>query len=54
MPRKRTRDEQNEIIALLFFILGFPPDCSTGICGSLTRGYGKLDHNGYWEFQLYI
>jgi hypothetical protein len=23
---------------------------STGICGSITRGTGCLDFNGYWEF----
>ena len=23
---------------------------STGICGSITRGTGQLDFNGYWEF----
>jgi len=23
---------------------------STGICGSITAGQGKLDENGYWEF----
>jgi hypothetical protein len=23
---------------------------STGICGTITRGTGKLDFNGYWEF----
>lgn len=28
--------------------LGF----STGICGSLTCGYGQCDENGYWEFPL--
>lgn len=22
---------------------------STGICGSITRGTGRLDFNGYWE-----
>lgn len=26
---------------------------STGICESLTCGYGNLDDNGYWEFPLY-
>jgi hypothetical protein len=27
-------------------------DCntSTGICGNITRGTGRLDFNGYWEF----
>jgi hypothetical protein len=27
-------------------------DCntSTGICGNITRGTGRLDFYGYWEF----
>ena len=32
---------------------GQRPSFSTGICESLTCGYGKLDYNGYWEFPLY-
>ncbi len=24
---------------------------STGVCGSITRGYGQLDDNGYWEHE---
>lgn len=32
---------------------GEKPTFSTGICGSWTCGYGKLDANGYWEFPLY-
>jgi hypothetical protein len=31
---------------------GEKPTYSTGICGSLTCGYGKLDENGYWEFPI--
>lgn len=31
---------------------GEKPTYSTGICGALTCGYGKLDENGYWEFPL--
>jgi hypothetical protein len=32
--------------------MNFECDCntSTGICGSTTRGTGRLDFNGYWEF----
>ncbi len=32
------------------------PECctSTGICGSLTHGWGELDGNGYWEQQCPI
>lgn len=25
---------------------------STGICGSLTFGYGELDDYGYWKYGL--
>lgn len=32
---------------------GEKPGFSTGICESLTCGYGKLDEYGYWEFPLY-
>jgi hypothetical protein len=28
------------------------PCFSTGICGSTTVGYGKLDWNGYFEYPL--
>lgn len=27
---------------------------STGICESLTCGYGHLDRNGYWKYPCYI
>jgi hypothetical protein len=37
-------------------LLGIPKACtnpkcmiSTGICGRVTAGSGKLDQNGYWE-----
>ena len=32
---------------------GDDPSFSTGICESLTCGYGKLDDYGYWQFPLY-
>lgn len=31
---------------------GIVPSMSTGICGFITVGYGKLDDNGYWEYPL--
>lgn len=43
----------NEEIAIARFISGEKPTYSTGICGSITCGYGELDANGYWEFPLY-
>lgn len=45
--------ERNEQEAIRRSELGDKPTFSTGICGSLTCGYGKLDDNGYWEFPLY-
>lgn len=45
--------ENNESIALQMWDNGEKPSFSTGICGSLTCGYGKLDENGYWELPLY-
>ena len=47
------RPTQNELHALKMFAEGKKPAFSTGICESLTCGYGKLDDNGYWEFPLY-
>jgi len=29
------------------------PKFSSGICGSITAGYGELDECGYWQFPLY-
>lgn len=34
------------------YLAGEPFKTSTGICGSLTYGYGRLDDNGYWEFPV--
>jgi hypothetical protein len=44
----------NEEIATERYKAGEKPSYSTGICGSITCGYGKLDQNGYWEFPLYL
>ena len=33
-------------------ILRRRPGYSTGICGSLTAGFGRLDHNGYWQYPV--
>lgn len=38
--------------AMDLFMAGEPPTFSTGICESVTAGYGKLDVHGYWEFPL--
>lgn len=43
----------NEIIAKILKFVGLKPKYSNGICGNTTKGYGKLDNNGYWQFPLY-
>lgn len=40
------------LIAHVKHVQGKTPGISTDICDSETRGYGYLDHNGYWEFPL--
>lgn len=32
---------------------GEEPKFSTGVCESLTCGYGELSEYGYWQFPLY-
>lgn len=39
-------------IAILLYLLGFKPLYSTDIAGNTTRGYGELDANGFWAYQL--
>lgn len=41
-------------IAKFLFSQGIKPKVSSGICGGLTYGYGKLDPNGYWDYMLKI
>lgn len=41
-----------EIEAIRRFESGENPQISTGICESVTMGYGDLDEWGYWEFSL--
>lgn len=48
-----TESERNEQHALHLWAQGREPMFSTGICGSLTCGYGKLDYAGYWQYPLY-
>ena len=49
---KTLKDEFNELIGLLLYVFGFQHRTSSGIDGGLTRGYGKLDDNGYWQYQI--
>ena len=38
-----------EIIGIILSYI-FYPHISTDLEGEITRGYGKLDNNGYWEY----
>ncbi|CAM0067906.1 hypothetical protein VPHK406_0270 [Vibrio phage K406] len=40
--------------AYVWYREGKLPTYSTGICGSLTAGYGRLDELGYWEYPLNV
>jgi hypothetical protein len=33
---------------------GCAPSFSSGICESVTAGYGRLDYYGYWEYPLIV
>jgi len=44
--------EMRHEIACFLAAAGVRPSCSTGIDGLLTRGYGRLDEFGFWEYPL--
>lgn len=46
--------EKNRQEAYRRYEAGEKPSFSTGICESITAGYGRLDEYGYWEFSLYV
>lgn len=45
-------DLLNRITAAAMLAAGVKPGVSSGIHGYITRGYGRLDANGFWEFPL--
>lgn len=45
-------DNPDVVIAFEKYLNGDSYRMSTGICGSTTAGFGFLDGNGYFEFQL--
>ena len=49
---RKYSDIEKENEAMKRYLAGEKPSYSTGICGSLTCGYGNLDDLGYFEFQL--
>jgi hypothetical protein len=44
--------EVREDIAQFLFAVGVKPSYSSGLGEEITRGYGDLDMNGYWEYPL--
>ena len=54
MPARKVVGYDSDQMAKLLNLLGVKPKVSTGICGGITYGYGKLDNNGYWQFMLDI
>lgn len=44
--------EVRQDIASFLLAAGRRPMCSTGLGDEITRGYGCLDANGYWEYPL--
>lgn len=48
-----TKTESNTP-AYIRYMSGKKPTFSTGICGSITAGYGTLDQNGYFEYPLVV
>jgi hypothetical protein len=45
-------DDEQEALRRLY--AGERWSCSTGICGSMTYGFGRLDYLGYFEYPLYF
>lgn len=46
--------EANLKKAYEFYDSGCSPNFSSGICESVTAGYGRLDYYGYWEYPLIV
>lgn len=46
--------EANRKKAYGYYESGITPCFSTGICESVTAGYGRLDFYGYWEYPLVV
>jgi len=44
--------ESRELYALALQYLGVKSSCSTGIHDFITRGYGLLDENGFFQYPL--
>lgn len=45
-------ENENQKIARLRWLAGEKPSISTDVADNLRYGYGELDPNGFWEYQL--
>ena len=52
MIKSRIPLEVRADVAAFFQAVGVRPCYSTGIHGLITRGYGRLDDYGFWEYPL--
>jgi hypothetical protein len=50
--RVRLACNWRENIARILYRIGIKPTWSSNIADELTCGYGRLDNNGFWRFQL--
>lgn len=39
-------------VAIELYFAGYKPNFSTSIADQVTAGYGLLDSNGFWQYQL--
>lgn len=51
---KTLKNLASRVVAQDKFKSGQKPSFSSGICGSVTAGYGHLCSNGYFQFPLYV
>ena len=42
----------NSLIAIFLYKIGIKPQATHDIANNLSLGYGELDENGFWQFQL--
>lgn len=42
----------NETIAVFLYYIGIKPTATTDIADELSLGYGELDDNGFWQYQI--
>ena len=46
------KSDRDVLVAFRWYLEGKKLSFSSGICESLTAGYGEIDGLGYWEFPL--